>query len=110
MRLSALGRHEQALAAVEESVAIRRGLAATNRDAYNPDLAVSLHNLGTSLRDLGRYDEALTAAEKAVALYRRLCSRWPDAFRGRLATADKLLSALRAAGRTPDEPVPPLEQ
>jgi hypothetical protein len=40
-----MGRQEDALAVVEESVTIRRTLAAARPDAFLPDLAGSLSNL-----------------------------------------------------------------
>ena len=43
-RLSDLGRREEALAAIEEAVAIRRQLAEARPDAFLPDLAMSLNN------------------------------------------------------------------
>ncbi|MFP2935041.1 tetratricopeptide repeat protein, partial [Pyxidicoccus sp. 3LG] len=64
---------------------IRRGFAARNPDAFQPDLASSLNNLGTMLRDLGRREEALTATEEAVQIYRGLAARNPDAFQPDLA-------------------------
>ena len=44
--LSELGRREDALAATHEAVDIRRRLAAARPDAFLPDLASSLNNLG----------------------------------------------------------------
>ncbi len=83
--LSALGRREPALAAAEEAVALYRELAAQRPDAFRPDLARSLNNLGNMLSDLGRREPALAAAEEAVALYRELAAQRPDAFRPDLA-------------------------
>jgi hypothetical protein len=53
-RLSDLGRREEALAAAQEAVDIRRRVAAARPDAFLPDLAMSLNYLGTMLSDLGR--------------------------------------------------------
>ena len=44
--LSDLGRREEALAAAQEAVEIYRRLAAERPDAFLPDLAMSLNNLG----------------------------------------------------------------
>ena len=52
-RLSDLGRREEALAASQEAVEICRRLAAARPDAFLPDLAMSLNNLGDRLSDLG---------------------------------------------------------
>ena len=50
VRLNALGRHEEAaLHATEEAVTLRRELAAARPDAFNPDLARSLNNLGVKV-------------------------------------------------------------
>jgi len=45
VRLSDLGRREEALTVAEEAVRLRRGLAAARPDAFTPDLALSLNNL-----------------------------------------------------------------
>ena len=59
MQLSGLGRREDALTAIEETVKIRRGLAAARPDAFLPDLATSLNNQSNTLSDLGRREDAL---------------------------------------------------
>jgi tetratricopeptide (TPR) repeat protein len=66
--LSGLGRREEAVAAAQEAVDIRRRLAAARPDAFLPDLAMSLNNLGARLSGLGRRDEAVAAAQEAVAV------------------------------------------
>ena len=83
--LHGLGQREEALAATEEAVAIRRRLAAARPDAFEPDLALSLTNLGAFLSNLGRREEALAATEEAVAIRRRLAEARPDAFAPDLA-------------------------
>jgi tetratricopeptide (TPR) repeat protein len=65
---SELGRREQALAAIEQAVEIRRGLAAARPDAFLPDLASSLNNQSNTLSELGRREDALAAIEEAVEL------------------------------------------
>ena len=56
--LSALGRREEALAAVEEAVTIRRQLAQGRPDAFLPDLVMSLNNVdGHNARELGERRE-----------------------------------------------------
>ncbi|MDV9177163.1 tetratricopeptide repeat protein, partial [Streptomyces sp. W16] len=65
--LSSLGRHEEALARIEEAVGIRRDLDQTlpaNRIA----LCQSLNNLADTLNDLERHAEALVPADEAVEL------------------------------------------
>jgi tetratricopeptide (TPR) repeat protein len=80
IRLSNLGRREEALAASQEAVAIYRRLAERSPDAFLPDLASSLNNISVYLSNLGRREEALAASQEAVAIYRRLAERSPDAF------------------------------
>ena len=79
-RLSNLGRREEALAASEEAVKIYRELAASEPDAFLPNLAMSLNNLSADLSALGRREEALAASEEAVKIYRELAASQPDAF------------------------------
>jgi tetratricopeptide (TPR) repeat protein len=80
VRLGALGRREEALAASQEAVDIYRRLAQTRPDAFLPDLASSLNNLGGDLSNLGRREEALAASQEAVDIYRRLAQTRPEAF------------------------------
>jgi Tetratricopeptide repeat len=65
--LSGLGRREEALAAMQQAVDIRRPIAQTRPDAFLPDLAVSLHNLGLGLSNVGCHDRALAATQEALA-------------------------------------------
>ena len=53
VRLAGLGRREDALAAIQEAVTIRRELAAARPDAFRPDLAMSLNNLSARLAGPG---------------------------------------------------------
>jgi tetratricopeptide (TPR) repeat protein len=66
--LSALGRREEALAAAQEVVDIRRDLARARPEAFTPDLAMSLNILANVLSALGRREEALAAAQEAEHL------------------------------------------
>ena len=86
-RLGALGRREEALAAIEESVTIRRGLAQARPDAFLPDLAKELDTQSGRLADLGRREEALAAIEESVTIRRGLAQARPDAFLPDLAKA-----------------------
>ena len=74
-RLADLGRREEALAAIEEAVTIRRELAAARPDAFLPDLAMSLNNQSSRLSELGRREDALAAIEEAVTIRRELAAR-----------------------------------
>ena len=84
--LSALGRREKALAAAQEAAALYRQLAAQQPEAFLPNLAASLNNLGSMLSALGRREEALAATREAAELYRQLAAQQPDAFLPDLAT------------------------
>jgi tetratricopeptide (TPR) repeat protein len=97
-RLSNLGRREEALAASQEAVDIRRRLVQTRPDAFLPDVAMSLNNLGAMLSNLGRREEALAATQEAVDIRRRLAQTRPDAFLPDLA---------RKRGPTPSCPISP---
>ncbi len=85
IRLGELGRREDALAAGQEAVTIRRELAAARPDAFRPDLALELNNLSNRLAELGRREEALAAGHEAADTYRELAATRPDAFRPALA-------------------------
>ena len=102
VRLADLGRREDALAAIEEAVTIRRELAAARPDAFRPDLAASLNNLSVRLADLGRREDALAAIEEAVTIRRELAAARPDAFRPDLARSLNNLSTLADLGRRED--------
>ena len=92
VRLAGLGRREEALAAIQEAVTIRRELAAVRPDAFRPDLAASLNNLAVRLGELGRREEALAAIQEAVTIRRELAAARPDAFRPDLAQSLNNLS------------------
>ncbi|MER5890566.1 tetratricopeptide repeat protein [Streptomyces sp. NPDC001941] len=74
-RLADLDRREEALAPLEEAVALARGLADADADAV--PLVASLNSLAGQLRDLGRTQEALSAMEEAVTRSRHLADADP---------------------------------
>jgi tetratricopeptide (TPR) repeat protein len=84
-RLGDLGRREEALAAIEESVTIRRQLADSRPDVFLPDLVSALNNLSARLSELGRPEEALTSIEQAVTIRRQLARDRPVVFLPSLA-------------------------
>jgi tetratricopeptide (TPR) repeat protein len=86
IELSELGRHEEALAASEEEVALLRRLTEAHPEIITPGLAASTSDLSDRLRKLGRADLAL-AAENAEAEIRRLDAAQPAAFMSDLATS-----------------------
>ncbi len=99
-RLFGLGQREEALAAADEAVALRRHLAAARPDIFAPDLAMSLNNLANCLSELGQREEALEAADEAVALRRHLAVARPDVFAPTLATSlNNLANCLSALGQ-----------
>ncbi|EXI90554.1 MAG: putative O-linked N-acetylglucosamine transferase, SPINDLY family [Candidatus Accumulibacter regalis] len=100
IRLSKLGRREEALAASREAVDLYRRLAQDRTDAFLPNLAASLNNLGRDLSALGRREEALAASQEAVDLYRRLAQDRPNAFLPSLAgSLNNIGAMLSALGR-----------
>jgi tetratricopeptide (TPR) repeat protein len=76
-RLSAAGTYEQAVAASQEAVELRRQLPRRSRLVSEKDFALSLNILGICLSDLGRYEEALSASSEAVEIRRRLARANP---------------------------------
>src|SRR5262249_28886073 len=80
IRLSDLGRHEEALAAAQEAVDIYRRLAEARPDAFLPYLAASLSNFGFRLYELRQRAAALAAAQESVDIYRPLVETRPDEF------------------------------
>jgi tetratricopeptide (TPR) repeat protein len=101
IRLSELGRYEEAFTTAQEAVAIRRELATAHPDGFRPDLALALINLAPCLRGLGRHEEALTTAQEAVAIRGELAVARPDAFRPALAVSlNNLAKRLSELGRS----------
>ena len=75
-------------------------LVGLNRDAYLPDLAMSVNNLAVDLAQAGRRAEGLTAAQQAVTLYRELVGLNRDAYLPDLAgSVNNLAVYLAEAGR-----------
>ena len=110
IRLSELGRREEALAAIEMAVALHRAFTTVIPGAFSPDLAGSLNNLSTSLSALGRREEALAAIEEAVTICRDLATADPDAFRPNLAASlTNLSKQFSALGRW-DESLAAIEE
>ncbi|KAF7966283.1 hypothetical protein HWV62_39249 [Athelia sp. TMB] len=83
--LSSLGRMEDALMAVQESLALYRPLTAEQPTAFNAELANSLHSLFFCLENLGKQEEALTAIGEAVVLRRALAMEHPETHNADLA-------------------------
>ncbi|MFG1946135.1 tetratricopeptide repeat protein [Nonomuraea sp. NPDC048826] len=78
IRLGALGRREEGLAAVRRATGIQERLAEVDSDAYLPDLANSLNNLSVRLAALGRHEEGLPVIRRATDIRERLAAADPD--------------------------------
>ncbi|KAF7966269.1 hypothetical protein HWV62_39399, partial [Athelia sp. TMB] len=99
-RLAYVGRLEEALTAIDDSVQLRRALAARQPAIFGTKLARSLVNFSNRLSDLGRHEEALKAIQEAVEGYRPLAAERPEAFNANLADAlNNLSNRLSSHGR-----------
>ena len=87
VRLSELGRREEALDAAAEAVSIFRGLSSARPDVFLSSLASSLSNLGNRFGDMARREEALDAAAESVSIRRFLASTRPEIFLPGLANS-----------------------
>ncbi|MDQ2789440.1 MAG: tetratricopeptide repeat protein [Actinomycetota bacterium] len=94
LRLSALGRRDDALAASTQAVGIYRRLVATDPAAFEPDLARTLTNFGIRLSALGRWEDAVMATTEAVEVNRRLAATNRTAFEPDLAGSLNNLSVM----------------
>ena len=79
VRLSRIGKREEALEATTQAITIYRSLADAQPDVLLPGMALSLNNLGHFLSGLGRRDQALLATREAVDIHRRIAKARPDA-------------------------------
>jgi len=103
VRLGDLGRREEALAASQEAVDIRRRLAQSRPDAFLPGLATSISVMSDVLAALGRDGEAAKASTHALEILAPFVERYPQTY-GDLARtigAD-ILRYSDAAGERPD--------
>jgi tetratricopeptide (TPR) repeat protein len=80
IRLSNLGRREEALAASQEAVDIRRRLAQTRPDAFLPDLATSLGALSVALTAAERHGDAAAATHEGLMTIAPLLEKHAGAF------------------------------
>jgi len=94
--LNKLHRWDEAKATFEEVLQRRRSLAQADPDAYLPDVAMTLNNLGILLADLGEREAARQHFDEALGLYRQLAGRYPDAYLPDVATTLNNLGALLA--------------
>jgi hypothetical protein len=68
------GQRAEALAAAQRATGLYKELAAGDRAAHLPDLAMSLNNLAVRLGEVGRREEGLAAAQRAVGLREELAA------------------------------------
>jgi tetratricopeptide (TPR) repeat protein len=97
-----LGQREEALASAQEAVDIRRKLAQARPEAFLPDLAESLNNLGIWQSELGQREAALASAEEALDAIWPFFLRLPAAFERHTGIMlGNLRKGLKALGRPP---------
>ncbi|HEX7843209.1 MAG TPA: tetratricopeptide repeat protein [Kofleriaceae bacterium] len=78
----------------------RCATACASRGRFQPDLAMSLNNLGNRLSESRQREAALEVTREAVELYRVLAARAPDAFQPDLTMSlSNLGRQLRDLGR-----------
>ncbi len=103
VRLSDVGRRDDALEKAQQAARIYGELAASNPDAFLPDVAMSLNNLATMLRAVGRRDDALEKAQEAARIHGELAASNPDVFLPYLAMSlNNLANRLSDVGRRDD--------
>lgn len=88
------GQRLAAIPVTQWAVELYRELVELNRDAYLPDLAMSVNTLAIRLAEAGRRAEALTAAQQAAELYRELARAEPELFAALASQAEDLVVAL----------------
>jgi tetratricopeptide (TPR) repeat protein len=98
IRLGGLGRHEEALAAIEEAADLYRDLAEARPDVHRPNLAGSLNNLAIRLGHLGWQEEALAAIEEAVSIRRDLAKTLPAVYQDGLRQSLQVKAWLDSSG------------
>ena len=92
--LSRLRRFSQAETSYTEALTTYRALANTNPDAYLPNLAGTLNNLGNLHSDQGHHDQAETCFTESLTIRRMLAEVSPDAYLPRLASTLRNLADL----------------
>jgi tetratricopeptide (TPR) repeat protein len=101
--LSALGRHEEALAQAQEAVRIYAQLAQARPDAFLPNLAVSCGTRGTILTVLERHAEAAASFAQGIRALTPLLQKVPAARAGLMAGLCRdYLQAIERVNSEPD--------
>lgn len=81
------GRYEAAPEPARQALEIRRRLAQTRSDRYEPDYARSLSNYAGHLREVGQSEAALEPARQASEILRRLAQTRLDRYEPEYATS-----------------------
>ena len=92
---AARNRRREALEASLSAVALARQSTKKDRDAFLPDLAMSLNTLANMQSAVGQRQEALKTAGEAVELCRELVEKNRDAFLRNLAAALNNLATMQ---------------
>jgi tetratricopeptide (TPR) repeat protein len=87
--LTRAGMYQQALAAAQEAVDLKRWLARANPSLHEYNLASTLEDLGSILSNLNRHEEAVAATQEAMDIRRRLAHPGPVALAGQPFTSAK---------------------
>ena len=94
--LHSLNNFNEARSHYEEALQLYRSLSARNPEAYTPEVAATLNNLGILLRRTHKFEQSQTYYEEALQLYRSLASRNPEAYTPAVAmTLNNLGNLLR---------------
>jgi hypothetical protein len=93
-------RRAEALAAAQEAVERCQELAARDRDAYLPDLAIAVYNIAEALAHTGQHHEASRRAREAIDLSGELAHDHPDTSEAVLQEAEALLTSLSPSTTT----------
>ncbi|MBR7834235.1 tetratricopeptide repeat protein [Actinospica durhamensis] len=102
-RLSDLGRHQEAWAAIGEALAIRGTLVRTRPEMFLPDFAASLNTLVGVLVHVDRPQDAHAVITDAVRIYRGLAGVDPGSYLPDLSMAlHNLALRLKDSGRLPE--------
>ncbi|MCB0594127.1 MAG: tetratricopeptide repeat protein, partial [Phaeodactylibacter sp.] len=86
--------YAEAEAAYREALEIRKRLASSNPERYEPDVAATQNNLGVMYSDLNSYAEAELAYREALEIYKRLASSNPERYESDVAATQNNLGIL----------------
>ncbi len=109
VRLSAVGRRAEALAATEESIRLLRELAGRD-DQYRSDLASALLNRGRDLCQADRWVDATVTTQECVALFRELAADDPVTHESDLSASLVALGLCLGFTATAEESVAALQE